>query len=86
MAEIFKLKGSLGWFFFKENPIKQIETADLPEIKLEKWEMSPSKRLRGKLFRLWEKRTIEGKTKMPFEKWYSEQMEMVISQIEEKLA
>ena len=85
MAEIFKLKGSLGWFFFHEKPITEIDTKDLPEIKLEGWEKSPSQRLRNTLFRLWEARTDQGKTKLPFETWYREQMEMLINQAKEKL-
>lgn len=80
-TEIFRLKGSLGWFFFHEKPISEIETKDLPEIKMEKWEKSPSQRLRAVFYLLWEKT----QSPLPFDPWYRAEMEKIIESYKLKL-
>lgn len=81
MAELFALNDKLGWFFFHEKPIKEIDTKDLPEIKLEKWEKSPSQRLRATMFCYWE----QTKPDMPFEAFYRTEMEKIIDYLKTKL-
>lgn len=81
MAELFGLNDQLGWFFFHEKPIKEIDTENLPDIKLESWEKPPSQRMRAVLFRLWEQ-TDKKKT---FEEFYREKMEQLIEMLKEKI-
>ena len=81
MAELFALKSKLGWFTFSEKVISEIDTRDFPEIKVEKWEKTPSQRLRATLYILWE----QTKPDVTFEQYYREQVEKVISYLKEKL-
>lgn len=81
MAELFALNDKLGWFFFKDKPIKEIDTSQLPDIQVEKWEKHPSQRMRAVLFRMWEQ-TDKKKT---FEEYYREKMEQLIEMLKEKL-
>lgn len=85
ITEVFQMKGLLGHFFFLDSPVLEIDKEDLPEIKLEKWEKSPSARLRNVFFRYWEQLHESGKTKESFEVWYRESMEKIINSIKEKL-
>src|SRR5258708_3529254 len=81
MAELFALKGSIGWFTFSEKVITEIDRKDLPEIKVESWEKTPSQRLRATLYVLWE----QSKPDVTFEQYYREQIEKIITYIKEKL-
>ncbi len=81
MAELFALNDALGWFFFHERPLTQIDTKNLPEIKIESWEKSPGQRLKASLYRLWE----QHKTDEDFETYYRRQMEKIIEAVKEKL-
>lgn len=81
MAEIFSLNNKLGWFFFHEAPIKEIDTSKLPEIHFEEWEKTPGQRMRAVLYRLYE-RTDK---KITFEQFYKEKMEQLIEMLKEKL-
>lgn len=85
MAEIFKMKGLLGYFFFLDSPVLEIEKSDLPEIQLESWEKSPSQRLRAAFYRYWEMLHDKGKVKEAFEVWYRVEMEKLITQIKDRL-
>lgn len=85
ITEIFQLKGSLGYFFFLDRPSLVVDTSDLPEIKLEKWEKSPSQRLRAVLFRYWEQLQDAKSTELSFEAWYREEMEKLISTFKDRL-
>lgn len=80
-AELFRLKGGLGWFFFHEAPIKEIDTKSLPHITLEKNQKSPSERYRAVLFAYHKQEKIE----TPFNQWYEQRMETLIDQVKEKL-
>ena len=80
LAEIFSHRGGYGFFHFTERP-KEIEEKDIPEVNLEKWEKSPSARLRAVLYRLWE----QVKTDLDFEVWYRSNMDNLIEGIKEKL-
>lgn len=81
MTELFKLKGQLGWLFFREVPIKEVNLDELPAISLEKGEKSPSERLRGIMYVWWNKE----KTNTPFDIWYRQKMEQFIENIKSKL-
>lgn len=84
MAEIFRLKGKLGFFLFKENEI-QIE--DVPEEEAEfEDQKSLSQRLRNALYVFWKKRNEEGKVNQDFEefrkKWYERKIKQIIDNID----
>lgn len=81
MAELFRLQGSLGWFYFHEQPIKEIDTRNLPDIELDRDEKHPSSRLRGAIYVLWE----QSKKTMTFEVFYRDTMEKLIDFIKSKL-
>ena len=82
MTELFKLKGKEGWFLFKENTIEAEDIQELPDVKIEKTDKTPSARLRSVLYRLWET-TSQSKTADQF---YLEYMEKLIYSIKEKLS
>lgn len=84
-AKVFQHKGRLGWFMFKEQESQPFEEKNLPEVKLESWEKSPSQRMRAVLYRLWEQEYEQRKTGLSFEVYYREKMESIINQIKEKL-
>ena len=81
MTELFKLQGEMGWFYFHEQPIKEIDTSNLPDIKLDRDEKHPSTRLRGAIFVLWE----QTKPGQDFEVFYRSTMEKLIDFIKSKL-
>jgi len=81
MAELFDLNDKLGYFFFHEKPLKEIDTSTLPEIKLEDWEKPPSQRQRAVIFRIWE----QTDRKQTFEVFYRDQMERIIEWLKQKL-
>lgn len=80
-AELFRLKGNQGWFYFHEAPIKEIDTKSLPPITLEKNQKSPSERYRSVLFAY----HAQEKITTPFNQWYEQRIEALISQVKEKL-
>lgn len=81
MTELFQLKGRLGYFFFAEQPIREIDASKLPEIQLERGEKSKGQRLRGNLYILWE----QTRTTNTFEEFYNIQMEKIINSVKEQL-
>ena len=81
MTAVFEQKGSEGWFLFKENSIKPEEIKDLPDVRVEKTDKSPSERLRAVLYRLWE---TTSKTKTA-DQFYKEYIDKTIEAIKEKL-
>lgn len=81
MAELFGLNDKLGWFFFHEKPMQEIDIKDLPEITLESWEKPPSQRMRAVFYRLWEQTEM----KTPFEEYYRIKMDQLIEMLKEKL-
>jgi len=81
MAAVFQLKGGMGWFYFHENPIKEVDTKSLPPIKLEKGQKTPSERLRATMYVFWE----QNKVAESFDSYYTNQIEKWINQIKEKL-
>ncbi len=81
---VIKLNRKLGWFIFKENPLKESDLVDIPEIEPEfKTDKSPSQRLRGVLYVLWEKKyKAKGDD---FDDFYKKQMEKIITWAKEKI-
>jgi hypothetical protein len=77
----------LGWLCFLpgESMIGVNEVADLPELKDESEQKTPSQRLRGVIFLNWEQQTGEYKSKYPFEIYYRGQMEKIIEAYKQKL-
>jgi len=81
MAELFKLNDKLGWFFFADQTIKEINKKDLPEIKFDRDERTPGQRMRAVLYVLWERTNKE----ITFEQYYREQAEKIIVWLKSKL-
>lgn len=87
MAKILNVYDRLGWLSFLpgETMIEADQVADLPELKDEAEQKSPSQRLRGVLFLNWEQQSVDYKNKYPFEIYYRGQMEKIIEKLKEKL-
>ncbi len=79
---LFELEQKEGWFLFKENAIKEDEIIDLPDVKLEKDEKSPSERLRSRMF-VYYKENHKDTTK--FNTWYVEQLDKLGQQYLDKI-
>lgn len=78
-ALLKKYLNAFGWMMFSENQIKH---EDIPEAEpVEEWEKTPSQRLRGALYRLWEKSGKKGDK----DEHYKQQMEKIIEHIKSKL-
>lgn len=77
---LFSLKGKVGYFFFDPKEIKSIDVSNLPEIQLDDGEVSPSKRQRAVLYRIWEAKGKGG----DFELFYRRFMERHIEGLKEK--
>lgn len=82
MTELFALKGREGWMFLKEQPINIEDTVvDLPEVHVERYEKTPSQRLRAVLFLVHKQEKIQ----MPFDQYYNAKMNEFIDKEKEKL-
>ena len=81
-GKVMLLRNKIGVFVFADADIKEEDVKDLPEIKLEEKEKSPSTRLRSVLFLLWDQGK---KTEEPFEIYYRRTMEKFIDTVKEKL-
>lgn len=79
-ATLMKLLQSEGWLLFSPN---EIQEADVPDEKADAMtgQKTKSQRLRGALYKLWESRGSNGS----FETYYLNQMELIISQVKEKI-
>lgn len=80
-AKIFELRGKLGWFLFADQLMKVEDVKDLPEIKVEKGQKTPSERLRSVIFVFWEQNGAKG----DFDSFYRGQIEKIINRIKEEL-
>ena len=78
---VMALHKKIGHFVFAEQDLKEADIKELPEIRLEKGEKSPSMRLRGVLYVYWEQQKITES----FEIFYRRQLERFINTIKEKL-
>src|SRR3990167_11061367 len=79
-AKIFNLYNKLMWFAVSEAPVDPT-SIELPDIKLERGEKSPSERMRGVLYILWE----QSKNTLTFEQFYREQMSRITDKLKEKI-
>jgi hypothetical protein len=80
---ILNLLGKFGWLLFKED-IKEWNEAEVPKEDSGYDDgISPQKRLRGVIFRVWEQ--TKKKDCPDFEVWYRRQIEALISQYKERL-
>ncbi len=84
-ATLMSYINAQGWFLFAPQELQQSDIDGLPDIPKEEDEQkSPSQRLRGVLFVLWQqsKSRANGQT---FEVYYRSYMEKLIDAIKEKL-
>lgn len=86
MAKLFSLEQKEGWFLFKENKITE-EDIPLEPIHVSKTEKTPSERLRGVLYRIWEQEypTPEQRIKFTSLAHYNNEMEKLIEHYKTKL-
>ncbi len=81
-ASLFSLKDKYGYFVFKETEITDEDVSGLPDFKPEfKSQKTPSERLRGVLYRLWEAKGKPG----AFDPWYAARMEDLIDHYKKQL-
>jgi len=73
-----------GWLLFAEET-EGLDASDIPEEKVERDDVSPSKRLYNVLFVLHKQLTEKGKISEPFSIWRERQMEKMIETIKSKL-
>jgi hypothetical protein len=80
MAEVFTLRGDLGWFVFSANALseKDIPKEEAPELN----QKSQSQRLRSVLYLYWEKCT---KKNPDFKRFYEQWYEKKINEVKELL-
>jgi len=79
-AELMTLHNKIGWFVFN---VKEIQEEDIPDEPIEfSGQKTASERLRGVLFRLFEK---QGGKPEDFEPWRIRQMEVIINRFKAKL-
>ena len=79
ITNLMSLRQKEGWFLFSENKVDECAIpdvkADTPSVK------TPSYRLRGVLYRIWE----AGERTNTFEEFYLNYMEKLIEKLKEKL-
>jgi len=80
IAELFRLNKKTVWVALKEQPVK-VEDLDIKPAPKEKGEKTPSQRLRGALYVLWEQSRVQD----DFDTFYKKQMEKIIDFVKEKL-
>lgn len=78
---LFGFSNAFGYMLFAEQPINEDELK-LELIRKDTAGKSPSQRIRGVIFRIWEQNGKSGN----FETYYGETMERIINQLKEKLA
>lgn len=82
MQQLISMENKLGWFNFAVRIIEPKDLLDLPELeKTFDTKKSPAQRLRGVLYRLWEKTG----NKEVFDIYYVRMMEKIINQFKDKL-
>lgn len=84
MAELFKEKGSMGYFFYSPAFFTEVKTDNLPELLssgIASTKRSKSQEYRAKLYRYWEQSKMGG----TFEEYYNQRMDYLIKQVEDKL-
>jgi len=79
-AQVFSMNQMQGWVSFSLNPIEMQDIPDEPPTEF-KSDKSPSQRLRSALFVWWE----QGDKKTPFDSFYRQRMEDLITWVKGKL-
>jgi hypothetical protein len=75
MERLFALYNKPGWMTFNVRPIEAQDIIDLPPVKAQAGQKTPSQRLRAVLYRVWQQ---DGKGFTDFEAYYQAQMEKLI--------
>lgn len=76
---LFDMMGKQLWVAFAETPIEMLDIPDItPEFRGEK---TPSQRMRGVIYRIWEEKF---KKSMPFPKFYENYMSKLIEDLKDK--
>ena len=82
LAALLSYRKQEGYLLFKPAPFEESDLIDIPETVPEfRNSKTPSERLRGVLYRLWEFRGSQGN----FEAWRTEEMERIITHYKGKL-
>jgi len=75
----------LGYFFFQNTPIKEVDMSKLPPIDLAKKSHTKSQLLRYALFRAWEQTgAIPEDRPKPFDEFYDEHMDKITEYVTNK--
>lgn len=74
-----------GWLLFADQQEPELSAEDIPEEKVERDDLSPSKRMYNVLFVLHKQLVEAGKTTDPFNIWRERQMEKMIDALKSKL-
>ena len=82
---VFKLYNKIGWFVFSEADIKNTDLINLPDVKGEFSDKTPSQRLRNVIWRLQEQKIGKEPNAVEFRKFYEDYMEGLISKMKELL-
>lgn len=83
VGRLASMAGKMGWFTFSvDKEIKPEDLLDLPALKFDKSEKSPSTIMRNVLYILWEQK---GKPTDTFDEFYRRYMEKIINQIKDLL-
>ncbi len=84
MALLMGLRGKQGMMLFKENieNFTEAEVKDLPEVKVEQGQKTPSERLRAIIYRIWEHNTNQ---KQAFQLYYIGYMDKLCEGLKEKI-
>ena len=83
VGRLASMAGKMGWFTFSvDKEIKPEDLLDLPALKFDKSEKSPSIIMRNVLYILWEQK---GKPTDTFDEFYRRYMEKIINQIKDLL-
>lgn len=77
-AEVMDFHNKSGWLMFKPNEVKE---EDIPKQDAEYETKTPSQRLRGVLFVLWQQQSDE----QEFEVFYRKMMEKIINSVKQRL-
>lgn len=77
-AALMEFAGKYGWMQFSDSEIHEVPR-ETPNREV--GTKTPSQRLRASLFVLWQDRYSD----VPFDNWYSEQMDKIINKIKERL-
>lgn len=82
ISRVFQMKGGLGWFTFNQHIIEPDDIIDLPKLKRDDKQKTPSERLRAVLYIYWQQDNHGYEDSELFYRYY---VEKVIDAIKDKL-